>query len=273
MDKGGNPGGAGGVALVTGASSGIGAAVAAALVARGHRVIGTSRDPATVAEPVPGVEYRALDLTDSAAVESLVAAVGPVDVLVNNAGESQSGPLEELPMEAVRRLFELNVFGAVRLTQLVLPGMRERGHGRVIMVGSMLASFPLAYRSSYVASKAAIKGFANAARREVTPYGVWISTVEPGSVNTGISERRTQYLAADSPHAARYRTMLAALNANEANGITAGAVAATVLRAVEARHPKPLYAVGSNAPLVFALRRLLPRSAVERAVARRHGLR
>lgn len=262
-----------GTALVTGASSGIGAAVAAALVERGYRVYGTSRDPQSVADPVPGVTYLALDLTDNASIEACAAAAGAVDVLVNNAGESQNGPLEELPMEALERLFRLNVLGPVRLTQLLLPGMRARRRGRVIMVGSMLASFPLAYRSSYVASKAAIRGFASAARREVTPYGVGITTVEPGSVSTGISERRTQYVADDSPFLAEYRTMLAALNANEAKGIPARHVASTVVRAIEAARPKPLYAVGSNAPVVFALRRLLPRTAVERMVARRHGLR
>ncbi|MGP9020024.1 SDR family oxidoreductase [Streptomyces sp. BR1] len=261
------------VALVTGASSGIGAAVAAALVARGYRVLGTSRDPEKVDRPVPGVEYLALDLTDEASVAACAAAAGHVDVLVNNAGESQNGPFEELPMDAVERVFRLNVFGAVRLTQLLLPGMRERGYGRVVMVGSMLASFPLAYRSSYVASKAAIKGFASAARREVAPYGVGMTTVEPGAIRTGISERRTQYIGDGSPFAAEYRTMLAALNSNEATGISPETVAATVVKAIEAARPKPLYAVGSNAPLVFALRRLLPRTAAERLVARRHGLR
>lgn len=260
-------------ALVTGASSGIGAAVAAGLTARGYRVLGTSRKPSTVAEPLPDVEYLPLDLADDASIEACAAAAGAVDVLVNNAGESQSGPLEELPMAAVRRLFQANVFGAVHLSQLLLPGMRERRYGRVVMVGSMLASFPLAYRSSYVASKAALKGFAHAARREFAPYGVRITTVEPGSINTGISERRTQYVAADSPFADEYHVMLAALNANEANGIPAAKVAATVIRAIEAAKPRPLYAVGSNAPLVFPLKRLLPRSAVQRAVARRHGLR
>ncbi|WP_367125522.1 SDR family oxidoreductase [Streptomyces phytohabitans] len=259
-------------ALVTGASSGIGAAVATALTARGYRVLGTSRDPATVAAPVPGVEYLALDLTEDDSVEACAAAAGPVDVLVNNAGESQSGPLEELPMAAVRRLFQTNVFGAVRLTQLVLPGMRERRYGRVVMVGSMLASFPLAYRSSYVASKAALRGFASAARREVAPYGVRVCTVEPGSISTGISERRTQYLADGSPFADEYAAMLAALNSHEAHGIPATKVAATVVRAVEARRPRPLYGVGSNAQLVFPLKRIVPRSAVERIVSRRHGL-
>ncbi|MCX2971722.1 MULTISPECIES: SDR family oxidoreductase [Streptomyces] len=259
--------------MVTGASSGIGAAVAAALVRRGYRVHGTSRDPAGLADPVPGVAYLPLDLADPASIERCAASAGAVDVLVNNAGESQSGPLEELPMDAVRRLFELNVFGAVHLTRLLLPGMRRRGYGRVVMIGSMLASFPLAYRSSYVASKAALKGFATAARREVAPYGVGVTTVEPGAINTGISERRTHYLAEHSPHTDAYHTMLTALNANEASGARPEAVAATVLRAVQARRPRPLYAVGSNARLVFPLRRLVPRTTTERLTARRHGLR
>ena len=85
----------------------------------------------------------------------------------------------------------------MHLTQLMIPAMRARGYGRVVMVGSMLASFPLAYRSSYVASKAAIKGFATAARFELSPFGVWLTTVEPGSINTGISQRRTKYIADD----------------------------------------------------------------------------
>lgn len=260
-------------ALVTGASSGIGAAVARALVARGYRVYGTSRHPESITDPIAGITYLALDLAEEASIVACAAAAGEVDVLVNNAGESQSGPLEELPPEAIERLFRINVFGAVRLTQLLLPGMRARRYGRVVMIGSMLASFPLAYRGSYVASKAALKGFATAARREVAPYGIGVTTVEPGSINTGISERRTQYVADGSPYRAEYDTMLRHLNANEARGISADRVAATVVAAIEADRPKPLYAVGSNAPVVFALRRLVPRTAVERLVARRHGLR
>lgn len=259
-------------ALVTGASSGIGAAVAEALVARGCKVYGTSRHPESVKEPIPGVEYLALDLADPASIDACVAAAGDVDVLVNNAGESQSGPIEELPIEAIERLFQVNVFAAVRLTQLVLPGMRARGYGRVVMVGSMLGSFPLAYRSSYVAAKAALRGFGTAARREVLKYGVGITVVEPGAIATGIGTRRTHYLADGSPYTDEYRTMIAHLDANEQAGISAGKVAATIVKAIDADPPRSFYAVGSRAPLVFALRRLMPRAVVERMVARRHGL-
>lgn len=265
-------------ALVTGASSGIGRATAQMLLDRGHRVIGTSRDPATIpAESmIEGVIYRALDLTDLHAIEGFVAALAAedhqVDILVNNAGESQSGPLEDLPVEALERLFRLNVIGPVHLTQLLLPGMRSRGYGRVVMVGSMLASFPLAYRSSYVSTKAAIKGFATAARFEMAPFGVWLTTVEPGSINTGISERRTKYIAENSPHQEAFRTMLEILDRNERAGITPARVARTIVKAIEEDQPAELYAVGSNAGAVFALRRALPRSIVEGMLARRFGI-
>jgi short-subunit dehydrogenase len=260
-------------ALITGASSGIGAATAAQLLSRGFRVLGTSRRPESIQSANPAIEYLELDLTDSRSIERCAAAAGPVDVLINNVGESQSGPLEQLPMDSVERLFHLNVFGPIRLTQLVLPGMRDAGYGRVVMVGSMLATFPLAYRSSYVASKAAIKGFASAARREVSASGVRITTVEPGAVNTGIADRRTHHVATGSVYEQPYRSMVAALDANEKAGISADAVAKVIAAAIETDNPRPVYAVGSNAPLVFTLRRLATRSMLETLVARRHGLR
>jgi short-subunit dehydrogenase len=261
-------------ALVTGASSGIGRATAAALTARGYRVLGTSRSPQSLPQEhrVAGVEYLALDLASEDSIDALAGRLAGVDVLVNNAGESQSGPFEELPGDALRRLFQVNVLGPVRLTQLALPGMRERRYGRVVMVGSMLASFPLAYRSSYVATKAALKGFSNGARHEFSPFGVWLTTVEPGSINTGISERRTKYVAPDSPHRRDFETMLAALDRNETAGATPERVAEVVVRAIETARPKPRYAVGSNAPLAFALRRVLPATLAEKIVHRRHDL-
>jgi short-subunit dehydrogenase len=261
-------------ALVTGASSGIGRATAAALAARGYRVLGTSRNPRSLApeQRVADVEYLALDLTSDDSIDALADRLAGVDILVNNAGESQSGPFEDLPADVLRRLFQVNVLGPVRLTQLAVAGMRERGYGRVVMVGSMLASFPLAYRSSYVATKAALKGFSNGARHEFSPFGVWLTTVEPGSINTGISERRTKYVAPDSPHRRDFETMLAALDRNERSGTRPERVAATIVKAIEADRPKPRYAVGSNAPLVFALRRVVPATLAEKLVHRRHDL-
>ncbi|MGB6071129.1 MAG: SDR family oxidoreductase [Rhodococcus sp. (in: high G+C Gram-positive bacteria)] len=261
-------------AIVTGATSGIGEAVAEVLIARGYNVIGTSRDSSSVADPIPGVDYRDLDLTDPASIRGFVDGIAdtPVDVLINNAGESQCGPIEELPIDAITRLFQLNVFGAVELTQAVLPGMRERRRGKIVNIGSMLASFPLAYRSSYAATKAEIKGFSTAARFELEPFGIDITTVEPGSIDTGLSARRTKYCGPHSPYLRDFTTVIAKLDAKESEGITAETVATTVLRAVEDEKTLPIYAVGSNAPAVFLAQRLLPRTVLEKFTARAYGL-
>lgn len=166
-------------------------------------------------------------------------------------------------------MLDVNVVGPVHLTQHLLPGMRARGRGRVVMVGSLLATSPLAYRSSYVASKAALKGFATAARLELAPHGVWLTTVEPGSTATGISARRTVHVASGSPYEQPLRRMLARLDAAERKGVSPERVARTVLDAVEADPRAAEYAVGSGAPVTTTLRRVLPERVVERVLARR----
>ena len=267
-----------GVAVVTGASSGIGAATAAALVNHSgsdFHVIGTTRDPARITEPIPGVEYLALNLENPESIAEFCHQVlqrGTPAVLINNAGESQSGPLEELPREALERLFQVNVLGHIDVTQRLLPAMRATGQGRIVMAGSMLGSSPLAYRSSYCASKAALKAFANASRRELQPHGIGMTTMEPGSIATGLSARRTKYVQETGPYSQEFTHMLAKLDNNESKGITAQRVAEEILRAVFAENPKPLYAAGSNAKLVFPLSRLLPQATMHWLIKRKHGL-
>lgn len=258
--------------LVTGATSGIGAEVARQMVARGHRVYGTSRHPDTVADPIPGVTYVRLDNADYDSVTAAVAEVGAVDILINNAGESQAGALEDTTMSAIEDLFRVNVFGPVAITKAVLPGMRERRHGTVVMVGSMLSSFPVAFRSNYAATKSALKAFALATRREVAPYGIRMISVEPGTIATGIGDRRSIHIADGSPYAQEYETLAAATRRNEEQGIDAETMAATIVDAALAEHPKPFYAKGNSAGIVFLLRRLAPRQLILDITARKHGL-
>ena len=260
------------VVLVTGASSGIGADVARAFVERGHTVYGTSRHPETVADPIRGVNYVALDNADYDSAEACVAKVGVIDILINNAGESQAGALEDTSMESIEKLFAVNVFGPIALTKAVLPGMRERGAGTVVMVGSMLSSFPVAFRSNYAATKSALKAFAFATRREVAPYGIRMISVEPGTIATGIGDRRSIHIGEHSPYAAEYQTLAAATRKNEDAGIDAATMARVIVDAALAEHPKPFYAKGNQAGLVFALRRLLPRQFILDMTARKHGL-
>lgn len=263
------------LAVVTGATSGIGRATAQRLSAD-FKVIGTTRNAAHVADPLPGVTYVSLDLGEAASIERCAAEIlthGTPDVLVNNAGESQSGPFEELPREAIERLFQVNVIGHVDLTQRLAREMRAAGRGRVIMVGSMLGSFPLAYRSSYVASKAAIKGFALAARREYSPFGVWFSVVEPGAIATGLSARRTKYLDVDGVFAREFSRMLSTLDANERSGISPEKVASRIATVVDAQTPKPFYACGSSAWLAFPVSRVVPVQWMLNLISRKHSLK
>ena len=140
------------------------------------------------------------------------------------------------------------------------------------MVGSMLGSFPLAFRSSYVASKAAIKGFAFSSRRELRPFGIGMSVMEPGSINTGLSARRSKYVDPQGPYGDEFQTMLSKLDRNEATGISAERVAEEILKAITDERPRPLYAAGSKAQLVFPLARVLPSEALHGLINRKHGL-
>ena len=261
------------MALVTGATSGIGAEVARQFVARGLTVYGTSRNPDAVADPIPGVTYVRLDNADYGTAAECAREVGEVDILVNNAGESQAGALEDTPIEAIENLFTTNVFGPIALTKAVLPGMRERRRGTVVMVGSMLSSFPVAFRSNYAATKSALKAFAFATRREVAPHGIRMISVEPGTIATGIGDRRSIFIGDESPYRAEYETLAAATRVNEESGISASAMAEVIVKAALAEHPKPFYAKGNRAAVVFALQRIAPRDAVLALTARVHGLR
>jgi NAD(P)-dependent dehydrogenase (short-subunit alcohol dehydrogenase family) len=273
-------------AVVTGASSGLGRATAVALRAAGYRVVGTCRNPGKVADPVDGVHYIPLELGDPASVEAAAAAAlsflgdgtpgaePAVDLLVNNAGERLLGSFEETDPAALTHVLAVNVVGTVQLTQLMLPGMRARGRGHVVNVGSLMTQFPVGYRSAYVASKAALRGLTLAARQELGPLGVRICLVEPAYYRTAAPANRTAHPpAAGSPYTAGYA---AALNGTAKGDDRAGDpadVAARILAIARDPDPAPIHAVGRGAPLLLVARRLLPDRTVERLIMRRYGLR
>jgi NAD(P)-dependent dehydrogenase (short-subunit alcohol dehydrogenase family) len=266
------------VALVTGASTGIGRATAVALAQRGYRVVGTCRDPATLAaaDRAAGVEYVALDLADRDSVAACaqgIAGTGGVDVLVNNAGQSAMGPLEEVPIAAVEQLFAVNVFGQVQLTHLLLPTMRARGGGYVIMIGSLIAEFPLPFRSTYAASKLALKGFVLAARKEVAPFGIRMSLVEPAYFKTALTGQRAVHTRPDSPYAGPFAAVRDAIARADAKGGDPSGVAKKIVTIVADENPAPVYVVGGTSPLLVAARRLMSGRMAENLVARQYGLR
>src|SRR5919206_819484 len=175
--------------LVTGCSSGIGRATAQRLAGRGWTVYATARRPESIADlEQAGCRTLALDVTDEGSMQTAVRTVeeaeGAVGVLVNNAGYSQSGAIESVPLDEVRRQFETNVFGLTRMCQLVLPGMRAQGWGRIINISSMGANFTFPGAGAYHASKYAVEALSDALRFEVGGFGVAVTVIQPGAIRT-----------------------------------------------------------------------------------------
>ena len=261
-----------GTALVTGASRGIGGAISQALAASGWDVVAVCRDPDKVppGQRANGVRYIGLDLSNEQGIDALVKAVKSVDVLVNNIGASPIGPAEEVPMEKVRALFELNFFGAVRLTQRYLPGMRERGRGTLIFIGSMRSEAPTPFSSFYSATKAALRSFAECLRMEVQEAGIAVSLIAPFYIRTTLPQEFQ--LADGSPYTAAVRRVKASRDRMIAAAAEPAAVAKTVLRILSARRPRAFYTAGRAAGLQAFLARHLPRPMVAATTARRFRL-
>jgi short-subunit dehydrogenase len=261
-----------GSALVTGASRGIGKAIASALAADGWKVTGTCRNPRRLRpeDKVPGVAYLPLDFSKKISVEALLKKVKNVDVLVNNAGSGSIGPVEEAPIEKVRALFEDNFFAAVRLTQSYLPGMRSRGKGTVIFIGSMASEFPRAFTSFYSASKAALRAFAESLRMEVRGYGIRVALVAPFFIATTFEQERQVRKA--SPYAAAVQRVKQVRDHSIMTGAEPQVVAEAVMDILGKRNPRAFTSVGHHARLQAFFIRHLPRRVIETLSARRFKL-
>ena len=251
------------VIVVTGASSGIGLAVATALSAHGHTVIGTSRN-AAIAPAVPGVRMTDLDVTSQTSVDALVAGVltehGHIDVLVNNAGMGVSGAAEESSLAQDLRLFDINVFGLMRMTKAVLPHMRQRGAGRVVNISSVLGFLPSPFMATYSATKHAVEGWSESVDHEVRQYGVRVLLVQPASTNTSFEANAVR---PDQPLDA-YAHQRQISEENVAASVRAGddpsVVAEAVLAAATDTQPRLRYTAGPMAKRVSVMRRLVPAS-------------
>ncbi|HVP19469.1 MAG TPA: SDR family NAD(P)-dependent oxidoreductase [Spirochaetia bacterium] len=252
-------------ALVTGASRGIGKAIAAALAGAGYEVLGTARDPAALsqAEKIPRVLYLPLELTDEKSISSLVAEAGEIGILINNAGGSQIGPIEEVPLEAIRGLFEKNLIGSVRLTQALLPGMRSRRAGRIIFISSYAGVSPVPFLSVYAATKAALTALARGLRQEVQGDGIRVSVIAPFDIHTAIP-LDLRY-ASDSPYKDALLRVKEVRDRSLAEAPDPSLVARKVLAVLSAERPRAFYPVGRNARLMGFLLKHLPDSFVERA--------
>ena len=252
--------------LVTGCSSGIGLATANVLLARGHTVYATARRLGTLHDLArAGARILEVDVTDEASMRAAVEAIehehGAVGALVNNAGYGVYGPVEEVDLAAVRDQFETNVFGLGRLCQLVLPGMRRAGKGRIVNVSSMGGRLVYPTGGWYHASKYAVEALSDALRMEVRPFGVDVVLVEPGIIRTGFGETASHGLAAGEGGSAYgglrsfADDLMTKAYASRA-AVGPDAVADVVVRAVETGRPRPRYVVTAAARVQVHTRRL-----------------
>lgn len=254
------------VALVTGASSGIGKATAERLAAAGYKVYGTSRRGATPGQRL--FEMLSLDVTSDESVEAAVREVirldGRIDLLVNNAGFSIApAGAEESSIEQARSIFEANFFGILRMTRAVLPHMRRQGSGRIINISSIFGFLPAPYMALYAATKHAIEGYSESLDHEVRTRGIRVSVIEPANTNTQFDANLLQpdskldeYREARAAVAKRMTEMVAA-------GDPPGVVAYAVLKAASAVQPKLRYVAGGRASRLRLLRRFAPAGVVD----------
>ena len=257
-----------GPVLVTGCSSGIGLATAQALLDAGHIVYATARRPEALTELAErGAHVLALDVTSEESMTSTVKAVeaehGRVGALVNNAGYGEYGTIEETDLEKVRTMFETNVFGLARMSQLVLPAMREAREGRIVNIGSMGGRITFPVGGYYHSTKYAVEALSDALRNEVRGFGIGVSLVEPGLIRTRFGSTALSSDAAVAQDNSPYAALVAASASSTTGGygssmIAAGpeSVAKVVRRAIESRHPKPRYVVTPTARALIAARTL-----------------
>ncbi len=264
-----------GPVLVTGCSSGVGHAAAKLFRAAGFETFATARDPSTLDDlRALGCRILALDVTDEAARVAAVEAVqdefGAVGILVNNAGYGQYGPLEEISLEALRLQFETNVFGGLRLSQLVLPGMRRKKFGRIVNVSSVAGRVSILGGGAYHASKFAIEALTDALRPEVEPFGIDVVNVLPGPIATQFEATLLKDIpdtGPDSPYA-YFKVRLAQrmrkfLDPKHLDVLSPETVANVILKAATAKHPSTRYNVGLVAKLGYIGRALTPDRVVD----------
>jgi short-subunit dehydrogenase len=263
------------VALVTGAATGIGRAVALGLVDAGYEVVGTSRHTSAVT-PYKGVTFIDLDVASdesvTRAVEQVIGRFERIDVLVNNAGVGSTGAAEESTVGQDQRVFDINVFGLIRMTKAVLPHMRAQGSGRIINISSVVGFMPMPYMAIYAASKHAVEGYSESLDHEVRQYGVRVLLVEPPWVKTGLDVNSVK---PDSPlrvYAEQRQIAEKVIAKAVAEGADPAIVAKATVAAATDKKPKLRYTAGSRAGLISTMRRLVPAGAFDKQIRKMNQL-
>jgi NAD(P)-dependent dehydrogenase (short-subunit alcohol dehydrogenase family) len=257
------------VALVTGASSGIGKEVALRLVEAGFQVIGTSRDASALAGR-EGLTFVDLDVSSdasvTAAVEHVLGRFGRLDVLVNNAGIGSAGAAEELSVAQDRKVIDVNVVGVIRMMKAVLPHMRAQGRGRIVNVSSVAGLVPQPHMAVYVASKHALEGYSESVDHEVREYGVRVVLVEPGPTSTPFDAAMVRPDVLMPAYAQQRETFAEVMADSIKDGDDPATVAKVIVAAVTDAKPRLRYPAGVTAGRVSALRRFVPARVFDKQI-------
>lgn len=260
------------IALVTGASRGMGRAFTKKLVENGYDVYGTSRKPEGLLEneKIPGVTYLQLDLTDEKSISTLISKFSDISLLINNAGMSQVGVIEETPMDSVRHLFELNLFGQIQLIKGFIPVMRKKEEGIIINITSMAGKSPVPFSPIYAATKSAYNAFTQGIRHELGLFNIKVVAVAPFQVDTTIPQKK------DYGEAEAYQEILkrakTARDSQLAHSVSPEYVAEQVWKIINKKNPGPFYPVGEKAWLLAFLIKHMPAKMVENSMKKRFKL-
>ncbi len=245
------------VVLITGASSGIGKETASLFVAKGYKVYGVARKDFNL----EGVSSVLADITDPKAVKEIVDFVikleGKIDILINNAGMGISGAIETTDITLAQRQFDVNFFGAVNMTQAVLPYMRKVGGGKIINTSSVASQFPIPFQAFYSASKAALDNWAQALRLELKEFGIKVTNVLPGDIKTSFTESRVKQEDSKTPYA-KQKASIAKMEQDEQRGMAPVVVAKKIFKLSKRKNPPYQVAVGGSYKFLCFLKRLFP---------------
>jgi len=265
------------IILITGGSSGIGKMVGIYLQEKGYKVYGTSRTPdAFLDTPFPLVELDVRNVNSiQTCVANVIAEAGTIDVLINNAGVGITGPLEEIPIEAIKDNFETNLFGPIEMIKAVLPVMREQQSGLIINVTSIAGYMGLPFRSVYSSSKGALEVLTEAIRMEVKPFGIDITNVAPGDFATNIASRRFHApVVKGSPYETVYAAQLDKMNTHVASGSDPIEMAVIIDQIIKTKKTKIHYKVGASMQKIsIILKRILPDTVFERLIMNHYDLK
>jgi short-subunit dehydrogenase len=263
-----------GVALVTGASSGIGRAAAESLRNAGYRVFGTSRKSAI--RPSDGISMLTCDVTVDGSVAKLVddvlAKAGRIDLLVNNAGVGLLGGAEESSLAQVKALFEVNLFGVMRMTNAVLPVMRRQGRGRIINISSVLGLVPAPYSAHYASTKHALEGYSESLDHEVRAFNVRVSLVEPAYTRSGFEQNALEPDSTLREYDKVRNEVLAFTRQVMTTADLPEVVGDTVLKAATDARPRRRYTAGKAARQVSILRRFVPAEMFDKSLRKQFRL-